>query len=330
MGRFAQTPNAVWSDGIHFVRPASERDPHPMRWVVGAHTKAGSLYKHHFATLDEALLGAADATKRHLKAVPQAAAHFKESPLPAASSLQLPKRGKRGRPPKHPRPEAPAAVGYKPEPFATTHFNCCYANPYAQVWICTRDSLEMKGPVGRPRADGRPAEQTPIRHQHNECSVMIGHEVVREPDGRVMIFTQWARAAEYAYELYLTAPEDEVISWKEGDYVVGRTRFCEIRFEPGHSEARPFTLFMPDLGPSGRYVWKDTTRPMHFADTGRLSKTLDTNPQAYLEEQERRRERARASRIDAFAEIPLTFRSIWEAEKEAYRRDQMRLGVVVS
>lgn len=312
-----QTPPAIWSDGIHFVRPVAKTDSHPMRWYAGAHKMTDSTLKRYCPTLDDALKIAMAATKKWFKEHPSDRAYFKMSPLPSASTLVGPKK-KRGRPPKP-----------KVEDFSTYHFDCVAANPYAQVWQCTSYPGE-RAKVGRKKADGSQPEQTPVRHVKGQCSVLMGKEPVRNPDGTVRIFNHWAEADEFAYELYLNAPEDEVISWKPGDIVIQRTTNFDVKFDPAiNGTYRPFNLWNVTYN---KPVYVDKTRPAVLADD-RSAKSIrqmqETNPEGYLQIMDARSKARKLDRVPSFSEEELKFRSIWEALAEAERREKMLRGIPV-
>jgi hypothetical protein len=61
-----QTAKRLWSDGIHFVRDATGKDRHPMRFVVGAHKVTASPFSRHASTLEEGIARAREATKMWL------------------------------------------------------------------------------------------------------------------------------------------------------------------------------------------------------------------------------------------------------------------------
>jgi hypothetical protein len=303
VARVQQTPNRVWSDGIHFVRPVAPHIERALRWFVGAHRTTASPFRHWYETVSEATEQAQRATKAWLTSHPDDRSHLKAPKQPAASSTQ----------------EAPK------EPFVTTHFTCICANPYAQVWQCTSYAGE-KAAVGRRKAGGRAPEQTPFRHTKGQCSVLIGLEPVREEDGRVRIFETWVEAEHFALELYAAAPEDEVILWHEGDKRVGATRRIDILFDPSMSESQPFLLWLRD---HRRPVFMDMTRPLQYATSRAKSVDPLLNPQAYLDELERKANRSEEERVDSLRERPLLFRSIWMAEEEADRRERMLNGELV-
>jgi len=217
------TPVIVWSDGIHYVRPASLRDKHVMRWVVGAHKGTASKLSRHAATLEDATAIAQRATAAWVVKHPADtdAIIIQESTVsPTSSKVVLPK-------------------------FATTHFNCIRANPTAQVWQCVSFPGE-RAAVGRKKASGAPASQAAFNHTKGTCAVLIGRDPVREADGSVRVFPSWQMAEDYSYDLYVNTPEDERLPWVEDGTVVARTLNIDILFDPQvNGEKRPFSLFYP-------------------------------------------------------------------------------------
>lgn len=312
-----RTPPPIWSDGIHYVRSNAKSVFHPMPWFTGAHRTTESRLHRYVETMDGALKLAIATTRDWLKEHPADKVHVKAAFLPAASDLKGDKR-RRGRPAKA-----------KLEAFSTYHFTCIAANPYAQVWQCTSYSGEKKA-VGRRKSDGKPADETPFRHQKGECSVLIGDLPVRNPDGNIRIFERWAEADEFALDLFMNAPEDDVISWKEGDVVVGRSRNFNIEFNPDiNGVSKPFTLWNVTYE---KPVYMDKTKPAVTSDD-RAARSLrqmqETNPEAYLQIQEARAKARSMDRVPSFSEEPLKFRSIWEAAREAERREKMLMGIPV-
>lgn len=310
-----RSPLPVWSDGLHYVRRTAETDNHPMAWFAGAHRVTASTLRRYAETMDEALLLAKDATRRWVKDHPADRKLVKAAPLPRDSMLEGVKRGKPGRPPK-----------VKLEGFSTYHFTCIAANPYAQVWQCTSYPGEKKA-VGRKKAGGREADQTPFRHQKGECSVLIGDEPVRNSDGTIRVYPNWIAADEAALELYHAAPEDDVISWKPGDIVVWRTENFNVEFDVAvNGRTKPFSLFNVKFN---KPVYLDKTRPAILSDsqaTRYIRPLQETNPEAYLQITEARAKARQIDRVPSFSTEPAKCRSITEAIREAERREKMLRG----
>ncbi|ARK07566.1 hypothetical protein LAV_00191 [Sphingobium phage Lacusarx] len=284
-------PKDGWSDGIHFVRPATAKDRHKMRWVMGAHKESGApTKKRHVPTKEEAISVAQEYTARWL------------GEAPAASTFLASE------------PEKPA-LRVPPPPFATTYFDCICANPIAQVWQCN-GVVGEKGNIGRRTKEGRPNQQTAIPHAPGECAVMIGDEVVRNADDSIRVFPTWLSAEEYALHLYEEADEEERILWRPGDMKVGGTHHIDIIFDPGiNGRTKPFSLYLPEFR---RPVYEDRTKmvePPEFFGTKE-------------EIAEYRRQWRIMNRVPTFEERPLRFRMITGALESAEERERMIGGIV--
>lgn len=293
------TPKPIWSDGIHYVRPATPYELHrnpALAFSVMTNSKVTGKKKRatrRAASRSDAIEIAKRFTESHLEANPDDAAHLIDT-QPVNKSTETPPSGE------------PVL-----EPFAITHFDCIHANPHAQVWQCT-SYIGEKAPVGRRRQDGATATQTKFRHLKGHCSIMLGREPLRLPDGRLAIYQKWAEACEAADMLYEVASlEDEVLRWDQRQrYVVHRSPNFEVHYDPeAHGYKVPFVLW--NLR-AARYVLLNKTRPLFHA---REQKPVDPslNPQAHLDATERRRQRAREERVDSFSSEPMRFRSIFEA-----------------
>lgn len=303
------TPSKLWDDGIHFVRPASSRDKHPMRWVVSSHRrKTGATLERHVATMEEGILLAMRATTTLLERDPSQAAAFKVPKMPSASSLQVSKL-----PPLYRvvPPEPPKVLSK----FAVSHFNCIRANPIAQVWQCVTLPGEL-APVGRRKANGAPATQTPFRHTKGECAVMLWREPVREEDSSVRVFRTWQVAEEYANECYYNADEEERLSWVEDGTVVYRTENVDIIFDPVvNGVKRPFSLWLPKWGKpvyEGFRKKNYTTTAQMASGGGYIPGTADAKA---AHDFNRKLEAMDDNRV-LTTEIA-TFKSIWGAEEHA-------------
>lgn len=305
----------LWSDGIHFVRPASAKDRHKMRFVVGAHKATTSTHKRHAPTEEEAIERAKAATSFWLAAHPADRVHLTVAPADETTEAS---------------PSDSKAPAIPQQPFATTLFDCVYANPVAQVWLMTRDPGEHK-PVGRRKANGRAAEQTSIPHTKGESAVLRGSQPIRNADGSVRVFHTQGEAEEYADHLYREEPEEDTISWKPGNVVVGATARIQILFNPTiYGVSKPFILWLAHLD-HPRPVYVDRTHATQkragisvkaIEDTGNTELALAFKAARARERQE--------DRQPSFEERPLRFRSIWAATEEADRRERMLRGEVVN
>lgn len=281
----------LWEDAFHFVRPASIKDRHPLRFVLVAKRTTGEGgTKRRYASLEEAGDGGVLATKALLRRRPELAGQHAAVPVleERASPVML-------------------------QPFATTHFRCSHANPVAQIWVCI-DWPGSKAPVGRRRKDGRAPQQTAVLHEPGEFAVLVGDEPVRDPLGRVIRFRR-GDAEDKAQELYDTCPPEDTISWHEGQARVGGTLDIDIMFDPSNNgELKPFNLWIPRLA---RPVWVDVTKAVEFKGAGFASKD---------EERAARAANRRMNREASLVEKVLLFKSITGAQATAEERQAMLDG----
>lgn len=112
--RLATANRPLWSDGIHYVRDATAKDTHQMRFVVGAYKTTQARIKRNAHTQEEAIQIAAAATASWLQKHPEDRVYLALATAAEPSEIQTP---------------APSL-----QKFATTNFDCTYANPVAQVW----------------------------------------------------------------------------------------------------------------------------------------------------------------------------------------------------
>jgi hypothetical protein len=139
------------SDGIHFVRDASPKDQHPMKFVVDQHRGVEGLP--HYSSLP-----------RHCESLERGTALMKfytdkacrESPaLRLAHKIATGKiKGTRKK----------REIKPKKAVFPITRFTCIMANPVAQVWLCNEGAL---GDRQRRSAEGRyqePQRRHPAAH----------------------------------------------------------------------------------------------------------------------------------------------------------------------
>lgn len=272
-----------WSDGIHFVRPATLKDRHPMRFVVGAHKprqridkKVSTLSNRHVPTLEEGIAQARAATKQVIKDHPDAARFLKDYVPPVdggeTPSVEPVKRG-RGRP-----RTKPVSIA-----FSTYHYYCVAANSVAQVWMRLND---MKKPVGRRSTTGRAPRQTMIPHAPGECAVLLIDKPVLDAEGRVRVFKNWMTAEEHANELWATADEED--RFRLGP-IVYANETIDVVFNPDYAGAyTPFYLYLRD---HYRPVWVNRTkaaRPEGVTDTewekvkeAHRTPTLESRPQTF-------------------------------------------------
>lgn len=223
-------PRGGWSDGVHFVRVATDRRPLP--YIVRNHKHAPSFYRRRL-TLDEAIATGKEQTQRAITASPALALKLAGPPVEVCKAPKI-----------------------ELEPFSTTHFTCICANSIAQVWQCTSLS-GSKRPVGRRRADGRAPKQTPVRHAVGECAVLMLDKPVREEDGRVRVFRFWQEADDYALHLWSTGNEDD--KFRLGPIVFANEK-VQVLFDPDNQPREtPFILWLPAFN---RPVWAQRTKPL--------------------------------------------------------------------
>lgn len=319
-----RAPKAVWSDGIHYVRPASVKDRHPMRWVVGRHRGISEAmdgksitrsFSRRAETQQQAVGIAMDATTRFRKANPG----IHEATPPKVSGSQREPNGSKAR-------SNQTKISATREAFSVTHFNCIVANPVAQVWQCVSRPGEKKAP-GRRKRDGSGPEEAPLRHQPGECAILLGKEPLRDEAGNIRVFPNWVHAADQASDLYLTADPEDRLMWKEGSTRVHATLRIDVIFDPTtNGVSKPFSLYLPEFR---RPIYEDRTRPIPGTELGRSKIDPQVNPQAKLDEVERRRKHQQLNREPSFEERPLRFRTIWGAIEEAERREKMMKGMRV-
>lgn len=301
-----------------------------MRWVIGAHKTTGSKFGRHAETEAQAIDRAQNATKQWLKQHPDDEKFVTEALLSESTVGRVDSGAQLSRQ-RSDLPEASGKDGSRTQkvelqPFSTSYFNCIVCNPIAQVWQCIAREGERNTP-GRRRADGSRAHSTPLFHQPGECAVLMGNEPLRTPDGSVVVFPNWSQAAEKAQELYDEADEEDRLLWREGDLKVYSTISVDVIFDPEQNGAsKPFSLWLPEYR---RPVYEDRTRPIPGTElpTSKIDATV--NPQAKLEEKERRAKHRAFNREPSFEERPLRFRGIAGAIAEAERRERMLKGQTV-
>jgi hypothetical protein len=268
-----------------------------------------SDFSRHVPTQEEGIARAREATKRWLKDRPEDAQHWTERPAtPQAASSEV----------------EPLIV--KP-PFSTTLFNCKFANPVAQVWECV--DYEGGTKQGRTAAQGwvQPAQpKAATIHLPGQCAVLLtSMEPFREADGSVKVFRNWGEAYEAANQAYHLADEEDSFPWTDDHPLVYQTERVQVLFDPqGRGNYRePFILWLYTLKVP-RPVYAQRTRPMK---QGR-AKTIDptTNPQAAIDQIQRRARHREINREPTFEERAQTFRNIKIAIEKAHYWDDYMSG----
>lgn len=257
MGKTKAVP--LWTDGIHYVRGATTKDRHPMRFVVDAHKLAGlsparslprhaptleagiEIAKHHTGV---ALAAASGLTKYMQPAegdgpVQQDAASpavdepvLQEPPRPAKLNTAAPRVRKPREKKEKPRPA---------QKFATTRFVCIAANSVTQVWQCVKDRSEA-APVGRRKAGGSAAEGDKLSHNRGDCAVLMGDVPVLDEHRRVRVFHSWQEAEEEAERIFYATPEDE--RFPLGSTKVYANLTAMVCFDPAcNTRHEPFNIY---------------------------------------------------------------------------------------
>lgn len=225
----------VWSDGLHYVRAATAKDRHPMRWVIKNVRAAETTTNRHSPSKDEAI---AEARRLTQEAV-AVSDRDRERVEMFKTAATIPVKQDDAAAPKQKRPAGPLPR------FATTHFVCTGANPVAQLWKCVSLPGE-RAPVGRKAKGRAEPKQAVFNHTKGEFAVLRWAEPVRDLDGSVRVFPTWNAAEHYAEGLYYEEPEDERLSWQPDDKVVYSTLNIEVIFDPAvNGVHRPFSLFIP-------------------------------------------------------------------------------------
>lgn len=271
-----------------------------MKWIVKSHKDTGIKTDRRAPDLDAAI----DLAKRLTKQA--------EGNLPEI---------KKAKPTK-----VPAA---QTESFSSTYFTCICANPVAQVWQCTALPGEKKT-GGRPAKNGSQPKPASFKHTKGECAVLMGPTPVRGPDGSIRVFKHWQEAEEYAYGLYCQADElGETITWREGNLVVDRLTNVEIIFDPAaNGKNTPFSLWFPKYSkPYYMQVGRgggSRTPAAKTADGAILDITsLDPEGQRAHAFNRRLDQMAAEERQQNKMTMQVaTYRTIWEAEKQALKLER--------
>jgi hypothetical protein len=220
------------SDGIHFVRDASPKDRHSMRYVVDQHKRVEHLP--HYSSLP-----------RHCESLERGIElmHFytkkacRESPeLRVAHKLAT----GQAKPPKPKREPKPKKVAF---PF--TRFSCIMANPVAQVWLCTKPKWEAAN-VGRRQGNSPVNDLLP--HEPGQLAVLKGDDPVLDDNGGARVFHLPVEAEEMMRTLYNdTPPEDRLSDNTDPERrttTVYQNRSYSVHFDPDfNGAAQPFNIY---------------------------------------------------------------------------------------
>lgn len=341
--------NALWSDDLHYVRAATAKDPHPMRFVVLPIRRSGSKFsKRHVASLSDGIDVASVATKQVVRsrkgdgaagdvsAVPVSSQRgcddtYAKHPVPPQRSdesdathpvtPQTPRPRLRPIGDQRKKPRAARAVKPVLPTFALSRFTCVRANSVAQVWKCIKHAGTTN--MGRRGRGGALPKQTVLPHAVGEFAVTRHADPEREDDGSIKVYRTIADAEHAANWLYWTAVEDERFPLDKP--LVYSTFNIDVMFDPiNNDEHKPFSLYIP-------YYFKEVPANLTAATI-----SYDRSIQFYRDkgmseqmcqqiEQSRTREKA-LSRRPTFSAKALMFRSIEGAvaHAEQIERDQFQ------
>lgn len=281
------------SDGLHFVRDASPKDQHPMRFVVDQHKQVEHLPR--YSTLPrhcESLEAGRELMERYTKRACRESMELNRAHKIAIGKIKAPK----AKP--EPQPEPEEVEGAIPEPrvrkprvkkpkkveFPITRFTCIMANPVAQIWLCTKEPWEtvnigrrVGGKVTRPDSDK-------LRHRRGEYAVLKGSEPVVDEDREVRVFTRRDQAEAVMESLYDQAPADEKMSNntdpERRTTTVYQNASYSVHFDPDFNGAKqPFNIFDTEnfkvvLHPRGDFPLKYRSITSAIAEADRLDKLL--------------------------------------------------------
>lgn len=315
-----ETSDGGWNNGLYKVHQSSLNKALP--WRLAAIPKVmDSRLVRYFATRDEALVDAERRTREYQKAYeashPETVGYFKKRK----------RKLKIGRPKE--KRELPR--------WKEDCFECVFANPVAQVWLCTKERSNR----GRKLKGGKTPEQYMLPHRLRECAVLKLDQPVRDVNNQIRVFPdEWA-ARDYVKVLFYASTLGERCGWQEweptalpsadGDLpkasALKSTENFSIHFAPDRSDrkqgerhhdfVRPFVI---KYIPQGRVILRKNTRAIEGAlvpvfpdDTGRV-------------DHERHKQLARTASPST---QPLRFRSITAALSHAEKLERTLLGEVV-
>jgi len=255
MGNTKAVP--MWTDGIHYVRGATTKDRHPMRFVVDAHKIAGHRPARSLPRHAPSLEAGIDIAKHHTGVALAAASGLTKYHRPPGDEGTTPQEpaGPRIETPAEPIPQEPPRPAEvrtrKPrqkkererpaQKFVTTRFICIAANSVTQVWQCVKDHSEAAS-VGRRKANGRAAEGDRLSHVRGDCAVLMGDTPVLDEFRRVRVFRSWQEAEEEAERIFYDTPEDE--RFPLGSTKVYANLTAMVCFDPAcNTRAEPFNIY---------------------------------------------------------------------------------------
>ncbi len=319
---------SLWHDEYHYIRAATVKDRHPMRFVVCAiDAKLSPMKARHVPSLTDGMVLASEMSAK-LRTVAgdagDAAAVTSDvgagqdgavleldqrSNQLAAGEAVNSQRGavpvsaqrRRGRPKRDAAP-APAKL---PD-WSNVRFNCIRANSVAQVWACVKHAGTAK--IGRRSKAGGAPKETALPHQRGDFAVTKHGEPVRNEDGSIRVFASVVAAEDHANWLYWTADEDDRFPLDKSK--VWATPNIDILFNPvDNTLSKPFSLWMPFYN-KPVFANRTVAHGVSYAHSiEQLRKGGMSEQMLILTEQSRAREKALA-REPAFSSDPLLYRSI--------------------
>lgn len=192
---------ALVSDGLHYVREASVKDRHPMRFVVVAHRVQGlpvnKALPRHVASLEEGIELIAACTDKAVRMNRSLQCHIK---VACANDAETPAK----KPTKRKKRTPPAR-------FPITRFVCTMANPVAQVWQCYKNPWETST-IGRRTKSGKAPAGDKLPHLPGDFAVLVGDKPVVDKEGKPKVFKTWMEAEAEMQRLYDEAPDEEKLT----------------------------------------------------------------------------------------------------------------------
>jgi hypothetical protein len=271
------------SDGLHFVREASPKDQHPMRFVVDQHKQVEHLPRfstlpRHCETLDEGSEMMRRYTKRACHQSPELSRAFRSAVGQSPPPVKQVSPDKPQRKPRQPKPKK-----HKKVEFPITRFTCIMANPVAQIWVCTKAKWEGMS-IGRRAEGGRPPAADKLPHEVGEYAVLKGDEPVLDDNGNVRVFALRMQAEAMMETLYNQVPDDEKMSNNTDPdrptTTVYQNQSYSVHFDPDFNGAKqPFNIFDAQnfkvvLHPRGDFPLKYRTITSAITEADRLDKLL--------------------------------------------------------
>lgn len=268
------------SDGLHFVREASPKDQHPMRFVVDQHKQVEHLPR--FSTLPrhcETLEIGTEVMRRYTKRACHQSPELNRAHKSATGQIK---------PISEPQPDSPqrkprTAPRRRKVEFPITRFACIMANPIAQIWLCTKAKWEATN-IGRRTQQGKRPASDKLRHEIGEYAVLTGDEPVLDENGEVKVFKLRHQAEAVMESLYDAVPADEKMSNntypEQATTTVYQNQSYSVHFDPDFNGSKqPFNIFDTDnfkvvLHPRGDFPLKYRSITGAIAEADRLDKLL--------------------------------------------------------